>query len=599
MNIIGISEQHEAHACLIRDGKLVYAIAEERLSRIKTDSGFPVKSLKKLLQDTGINSHEIDLVAFSSSSKFIWHNVLKKHAKFAVDDWIQECDEYWKPILIEENSSISRFDFMNAYIDKNHINLEEDPYGVLYRRVQNCAEEKWEDLGWSARTATVKSVLGLDESKCVRFRHEDCHKSYGYFSSPAYSANKKALIFTLEGGGDDSSATCSIVHPSGKIDEIWSSNDVMVGRLYAYITLLLGMKPGQHEYKVMGLAPYGSAKHAADALSVFRKVNHVIGTKIQNSDTYPDLYFSMQTALRGSRFDNIAFALQKYLEETVVEWVTNSCIQHNIYDVVISGGVGQNIKLAKVLAEQKCIRSIWHPPIAGDGSLGIGAAWLGALENNNQPKSLDNIYLGSEYTKHEIDVALRSIDNNHLDIVKNYSLDDAATWLAEGKICARFSGRMEFGQRALGNRSIIADPRDLQNVSKINDKIKFRDFWMPFTPTVLDEDADKFLTLNGYNYSPFMTLAYDSNDETRQKIPAVLHPADHTARPQILTREMNVTYFDLLQSFKEITGIGVLLNTSFNLHGEAIVESPSDAIDTFLKSGLDILLFDHVALVRA
>ena len=180
----------------------------------------------------------------------------------------------------------------------------------------------------------------------------------------------------------------------------------------------------------------------------------------------------------------------------------------------------------------------------------------------------------------------------------SYNSCDVARWLTEGKIIARFSGRMEFGQRALGNRSIIADPRKFNSVEKINTKVKYRDFWMPFTPTIMFEDCDNILVNPKGIYSPYMTMAFDLKDEYRDVLPAVVHPSDKTVRPQMLRYKDNPKYYDIINEFKKLTGIGVVLNTSFNLHGDAVVESPDDAIQTFIKSELDILLFDNMVISR-
>ena len=191
------------------------------------------------------------------------------------------------------------------------------------------------------------------------------------YSNPC--APDKALVFTAEGGGDDSSATISTITKDLEITEHWSSNKPSVGRLYRYVTLILGMLPSQHEYKVMGLAPYGSEYHGKKALDVFRKVNRVNALTIENDENFPDLYFSLKEALEGVRFDGIAWALQTFTEELICEWITNNIRKHQIADVVLSGGVAQNIKVCKAVGELESVNEFWAGPITGDGSLGIGA----------------------------------------------------------------------------------------------------------------------------------------------------------------------------------------------------------------------------------
>jgi len=313
------------------------------------------------------------------------------------------------------------------------------------------------------------------------------------------------------------------------------------------------------------------------------------------------MYFSVKEALECDRFDGIAWGLQTYLEETLREWIRNNACKHQISDIVLSGGVAQNIKAAKVLAEIPEVNSLWIGPISGDGSLGVGAAWLASSKHSRKIpiEGMPSAYLGTEYDATAIDEAITSANvQTKYQLIYKPSIGAVATWIDRGLIVARYSGRMEFGQRALGNRSILADPRSWNSVEHINNKIKYRDFWMPFTPSMMIEEAERMLINPKNIYSPFMTMAFDVKPEFLEQLAAVIHPADKTIRPQMLKRESNPAYYELLEAFKARTGLGVLLNTSFNLHGEAIVESPEDAISVFERSALDVMIFDHVAISR-
>lgn len=247
----------------------------------------------------------------------------------------------------------------------------------------------------------------------------------------------------------------------------------------------------------------------------------------------------------------------------------------------------------------KEIKSVWAGPISGDGSLSLGAAWLASkkLDKKNSIEGLKNIYLGTNIPNKNLKKLILKKCKN-FKILNNVKNKQIARWLASGLIVARCKERMEFGQRALGNRSILADPRFITSVEKINSKIKYRDFWMPFTPSMTYEGAKKILKNPKNIYSPFMTAAFDLKDEYVEKLPGVIHPSDKSTRPQMLKEEDNPDYYNLIKEFEKITGLPVLLNTSFNLHGDAIVQSAEQALNTFLKSDLDILILNNFTIIR-
>ena len=598
MIILGIHEGHEAHACIVRNGILVAAIAEERLSKIKTDSRYPRRAIDAVLRIAGVSPREIDAVAFASKSNWLWQTLYNKHAKFSVRDWIEECDFYWKPVLLE-GKKVSPFDIFDRFRHHAGSDLETNPYYPMLAQARGAPESEWGRLGDAIRQQTVREHLGLGKDKILTFRHEDCHKAYGFYSSPRERA--PALMLTIEGGGDDSSATVSTMTADGSITEHWRSNSVHAGRLYAYVTLILGMKPGQHEFKVMGLAPYGTEYHGRRSLEIFNRINRVSGIEILNDKAFPDLYFSIRDALEGERFDGIAWGLQRWIEELLSTWVENTTRHFGLRNVILSGGVAQNIKAVKALAELDSVDHIWAGPISGDGSIGVGAAWLASRKLAPQIAiaGLDSIYLGTEHHSRTISDAVAANQlAGRFNLVERPSGAAAASWLDAGHVVARFSGRMEFGQRALGNRSILADPRRAASVEKVNNKIKYRDFWMPFTPSMTDRAADLMLINPKQHYSPYMTMAFDLKPGFAEALPAVVHPGDKTARAQMLRRTDNPGYYDLMEAFGRLSGHECVMNTSFNLHGDAIAESPDDAIRTFLESDLDVLLFDDLAIAR-
>jgi carbamoyltransferase len=274
--------------------------------------------------------------------------------------------------------------------------------------------------------------------------------------------------------------------------------------------------------------------------------------------------------------------------------------------VVFAGGVAQNIKACKAVAELDGLEGIYVPPAAGDTSLPIGACYLAAWERLRAAgedvsalKPLDNLYLGPEFSRDDAQRALAGWDaRGAFEVHETTTPADVAQRLADGQIIARSAGGMEFGLRALGNRSILADPRRAETVRRINDAIKFRDFWMPFTPTLLAERA------NDYNVNPkgldsaYMTMAFDTTELARDELIAALHPADLTARPQLLEERRNPGYYAILKEFERLTGVGGVLNTSFNLHGDAIALGPDEALYTLARSELDALLLGDMLVTR-
>ena len=595
MIILGISDSIESHACVFKDGKLLSFISEERLSRVKADAGYPKLSIEKALEIAKIKKKDLDYVALSGFDNGMFQCIYKPGARFSVKEWILQNELYWKPKLLH-GKNLSELDDFNLW-KKGIKNLKKDPYYPFVKKANNQNIRLHRKIFNEIRKDVISKQLGIKRNKIFTFRHEECHKAYSIFSEQTNS-NKDKLLITIEGGGDDSSATIS-TFKNNTIKEIYKTNDAMLGRIYRYITLLLGMKPGQHEYKVMGLAPYGTQYHGKNSLDFFWNFNSIDGIKINKNRNLKDIFFTSKKYLVAERFDGIAWGLQKFTEQFLTKWISNIIKKTKINNILISGGVAQNIKALKTLNEQKVIKNIWAGPISGDGSLAIGACCIlnKKKKNNYFSERLTSPYLGSEINQKELEKAIKQ-KCKRFKIIKDPTNKQMANFLAKGLIIARSKGRMEFGQRALGNRSILADPRNYNNVKKINDKIKYRDFWMPFTPTIIYEHLDKIIVNPKKVYSPFMTMAFDVKESYKDKIPAVIHPGDGSTRPQMLKKKINPDYYDLINEFYKITKIPLLLNTSFNLHGDAIVENADQAIKTFLYSDLDILLINNIAICR-
>jgi carbamoyltransferase len=594
--ILGIQEAHDASAALMIDGKVAGAAQEERFTGLKGDYGYPVNAIRALLDQASVEPREIDLVALASRN---WNPVLtkiKRNANFSVADWVKEQQEYWWPKLYE-GREVRYYDLFRDRPDF--------AYDTTYPmdHLLSGYMDKGEMEGMARiRQATVAGKLGLPEDRVRFVTHEDCHTYYAYFGSPLRG---KALVLTAEGIGDYSNGTVSIFTEDGR-QEIARTAENHIGHIYQYITLLLGMKPAQHEYKVMGLAPYANVKELERSYRVFRPILKVDGLSIRYDRKPPDLYFHFRKALEGHRFDGIAGGLQRFVDETLCEWVENCVRETGLSRIGFAGGVAQNIKACKAIGELDCVDEIHVCQATGDASLSIGACYYLAWEqlraagkpvDSLQP--LETMYLGPEFTDAQVSAFIRE-----KGLREKYRVEEGITpgriadLLAEGKILARCCGRMEFGLRALGNRSILADPRRPETVRQINEAIKFRDFWMPFTPTIL-AGREKDYLVNPKNLPcPHMTLAFDSTPLAQKDLVAALHPGDLTVRPQVLRREDNPGYHAIIRAFEERTGVGGILNTSFNLHGDPIVLGPEQALYTLENSALDGVVLGGFLVLR-
>ena len=305
--------------------------------------------------------------------------------------------------------------------------------------------------------------------------------------------------------------------------------------------------------------------------------------------------------MEGQRFDAIAYGIQKKCENLLSKWILNGLNKTGIKNVIMSGGVAQNIKANKLISELSELDTLFIPPGPGDESISIGAAYIAYLESMGEsfdfefPKSA---YFGPSFLDSEIEQSINKNINNEFTV--NIVSDNiVADLLAKGDVVARFGdGKMEFGARALGNRSILADPRRPDVIHHINKLVKMRDFWMPFAPSIIS-DREKDYMINNKNIDArFMAVGFDSTDLAKEHIPAGLHPFDRTARPQIVNKTDNPSYYSLIKEFEKITGVGALMNTSFNIHGEPIVGTPDDAISTFKRCGLHHLLIGNILISK-
>lgn len=592
MIILGINEDHNATAALIKDGEVLYASSEERIERIKNEIGYPFKTIEEAFKKTGITAEDVDYVAYTCQKVDPIQLKIKRITRFRIPDYLREMNEYWKPILLENKTS----SFWEDVMKEPRFNVPEREY-YDFRFMKTEPKENWADLFQKERINVAVKHLKIDPKKVLFINHHLAHAAYAYYASPL-DRSKKVGVVTADGWGDGENASVYLAE-NGKLKKIHGTPMCNLARIYRYITLLLGMRPFEHEYKVMGLAPYAKERILKPAYDVFKETLVVDGIDFKWNKKPSDMYFYFKDKLEGVRFDGVAGGLQKWVEEIIVEWVQNVLKHLRVDSLVYSGGFAMNVKANKALAEINGLNCFFVPASGGDESTAIGAAFAVSVEKGAVPKTPTNIYLGYSLSEDEIKELIAKYDiSANYEIIPKATNKQIVDLLVKNKVVARCAGRMEFGARALGNRSILCHPSNFDNVRLINDKIKYRDFWMPFTPSILDYRAKDYL-INPKNLkSPFMTLAFNTTPLGQKHLKAAIHPADLTARPQILEKDANPEYYELIQEFEKQTGVGALLNTSFNLHGEPIVRNAEDAWHTFTESDLDALLLNNTLIIK-
>jgi carbamoyltransferase len=555
--VIGIHDGHNASVALVRHGRLEFALQEERITRVKNQGDLPANALTAALAQL---------------------NGAGANARVALNGRYMNYGQWERETILEDYSRSSAFAsrvkqrLKNTFLDR------------AYQRQKAAHRE--ERLG----------ERGIARERVEAVEHHLAHASAAYYTCPW--PGRQVLVLTCDGSGDRLAATVSVGERGSlkRIAEIHEEDSI--GRLYALVTRHLGMAPLEHEYKVMGLAPYVPSKDkTAGAAKVFEELFEFTRDSLvwRRRRGVPSMYAAgrfLGELLRGRRFDLVAAGVQRFIENWLATWVRNAIRETGIQKVACAGGVFMNVKANLRLLEMPELEEMYVFPSCGDESNSIGAA-LYVASQMGLPLTgpLGPIYYGQPITDGEAETALS--DSAHSAQFRSFYLGDierkTAEKLTQGKIVARVQGRAEFGARALGNRSILARADSPDAVRVINQMVKGRDFWMPFAPSVLAERAGEYYSKPKPVASPYMMFAFPSLPEKRASFPAAQHPYDFTTRPQEVTAEHNPDYYRLLKEYEARTGEGILLNTSFNLHGEPVVYRARDAVDVFLRSGLEYM----------
>ena len=547
---------HDSSACIGRDGEILFAVAEERISRRKHDAQFPDLSIQACLDFAKVSLKDVEEVCLG-----------------------------WQPI-----GQLYRHD-LRLYASGR--------WPLTYLNFLNST--RYFASMWHQGSGAKRFMQRFGASK-ARFRHVDHHLAHA-ISAYSCSGFDDAAIVVMDGRG------------AWEATSIWQGNDGYIehvqtinwpnslGLFYAEFTGFLGFTPNADEWKVMGLAPYGkpgvdlSCFLAPEAGPYKVYTDRLVGKGGRAYSGWPTLLGSP----RGPEGDisdlhkDIAYAVQDLCESAIMSVVRLALEKTRSRKLCMAGGVALNSKANGKIASSGIVDNIFVQPAASDDGVALGAALAPFLDGGQRlpVRSMRHVYLGPSFDDTAIKLALDiyKIRYTHLP-------DPAATaaeLLSQGKILGWYQGRMEFGPRALGSRSIIADPRDPEMNTKVNNAVKFREWWRPFAPSLKKEVAGEYL--ESITDSPFMILTAQVRPEKRAVIPSVTH-VDGSARPQTVEKEINPLYWRLIDEFGRRTGVPVIMNTSFNLRGEAIVHTPTDAVRTFFSSGMDALVIGSFLVMK-
>ncbi len=566
MVILGINDSNSA-AAVLKDGILIAAAREERFSRIKFDDSFPLKAIEYCLKEAGVKSiKDVDQIVFA------WNpgHELEPH---------------------DSSSAIRYHKHFMHYVPNNLLSL-----------VSGDKKNK--------RIAYIDNNLQFIDGKRMNIHfapHHLCHAASSFFVSPF----SEASILTIDAYGDDT--TTQFFHGKGnKIKEIGKTLfPYSMGGVYAALTQYLGYRPNSDEWKVMGLAPYGdSNKYYAEfsRLIYFDKEKGKLRIDLDyfsfyiwSTRRYSDRFIELFGPERCSedkildRHRDIAASFQKRVEDVILEMCAYLYGKTKSKNLCLAGGVAMNSKVNGRIVAESPFKKIWVQPSADDAGCSIGACfyyWNEVL-GNNRVFQMAHDYWGPGYSNNEIKKVLK---NSLLSYRQHDNIEVVtADLIARGNIVAWFQGRMEMGQRALGNRSILADPRDASMKEKINNAVKHRESYRPFAPSILEEYRKEYFNVEHEN--PFMQMVFEIRQEKRGVIPAVTH-VDGTGRSQTVSKKTNPRYWKLIDEFKKITNVPVLLNTSFNVNGEPMVCTPEEAVRCFAATGLDYLVVGNYLLSK-
>lgn len=567
--VLGMSVSHDTGAVILRDGEMVAAINEERLTRVKQAVGAPLQSVPAILEQTGIAASEIDAVALTG--------------RIALGDMPVNSDWTFEDGSISSAQRIA--EALDALPGGPAIMRSALAVGAYRVLMPHVPQPRLAEVHQLLRRLGVRSDVagGLQ-----RFDHHDAHLASAYYAS----GETDCLVVSNDAFGDG--LCCKVAVGRGGRLTVISQNSFpnSLGCYYSYATSLCGFRKAHHAGKTTGLAAFGNPDRT---LGVFRRLlswDARRGEYVNHGPIFGRALRLMKDELAGVSREDIAAGIQRHTQDVLVAQVRHFMAVTGLRKVVLAGGLHANVRANQCIAEIENLERLFVYPNMGDGGLAAGAAWMawaGAQAGViDMPPRVRHVYLGSDISEDDAAAALRAAT---LPVERPENLARAvAERLAANKIVARASGPMEFGPRALGNRSILYGANDRSVNKWLNDQLKRTEF-MPFAPVCRDVDVDAFfknVTPVTSHTAEFMTVTYDATERCKQEAPATVH-VDGTARPQIVRREINPEYYDILTEYNRLTGLSILVNTSFNMHEEPIIRTASEAVAAFFESHIDSL----------
>ena len=603
MIVLGISPlDKDSTVSILVDGKVVFAAAEERFTRNKLQDGFPAEALQGGLKHTGVRLQDIDVVAYPF---FDWQHETELFVKNIQDEKRFLDDALRQDTCGQIQAALGRVPLRDQLIPglSNPNEKMEKPLlhkafyrvagveSVVSRNIAQRGSDTWRretmkyHKAWQDDLEDSLVDLGL-QGKLKRFDHHLAHSAAAYFAS----GYERAVIVTLDGYGSGLAGS-ACVGEGNRIRRIHKLEyPHSLGTFYESVTSSLGFKPSRHEGKIVGLAAYGDPDILLD--TILSRFDQEPGNfRIRESN---NIYFSRHLAGLFPKID-VAAAYQRALEIIAANYVRHYVQQTGIDAVVLAGGVAANVKLNQRIFEIPELKRIFIYPNMGDGGCGTGAAFLASREMMQDRQAYQNVYFGPAYNDEAI---VRDLQTGGLAFEQITPIEPViAKLIHQGKVVARFNGRMEYGPRALGNRSILYRATEPEVNQWLNQRLGRTEF-MPFAPaTLFDERHRCYNNIDGAEgAAEFMTITFDCTDFMKRTCPAAVH-VDGTARPQLVREETNSSFYRIVREYYQLSGIPSVINTSFNMHEEPIVNSPADAIRAFLQGNLDYLAIGNL-LVR-